>query len=586
MDIDKGESSYKEDNPDLPNRPLYISENHSVHTKIEHEADSNSYENEIHQKIEYLSCGHRIYGSKLCILCLTNINFEEPKDMSYGECPRCKRQNNGNNWCGSCAKDIYISTLPKEILDYISILPKEVRSSIKYFHELNISSTSVSSFFEFIPWVRLQNIKFLAEGGSGKVYTAEWLNGEIENINFNEDIVKRKASSQFVVLKPVSTNEFLSHYSAAKEVSPKIFGITFDASATFIVMKLFKENVRTSITRDYWNLFWLERMWPPIPEEIPTAYVDLIVRCWNPNPKKRPSSEEVSRILFDLRLLILYYTEILSEYLNSKEAMDNDNLSERIHSPIISNIKQSQDIAECQSKLEAFRNMVKFFKDDLIRLKTPAPKNIEQHPESSTSKIFNFLDDINLYLNPLSTSNNFNIVKNSEEWFRARIQISWDVTDQSPGLLGSLRIQNKNTGESTTINDQLDLTLRRLQWKVSVQPGTYVFAINDGTGEKFSGEFQVAQGTPVGGAKASDATKKDDNKSVNQVNNGKAITNGNLKSVDQKSSIPFTPTLSQGSHKTQAPMSPASTNVVASARKSDAIMMSPKAGLFLSLGII
>ncbi|CAG8720313.1 13094_t:CDS:2, partial [Racocetra fulgida] len=63
----------------------------------------------------------------------------------------------------------------------------------------------------------------------------------------------------------------------------------------------------------------------------------------------------------------------------------------------------------------------------------------------------------------------------------------------------------EDTGESTTINDRLDLTLRRLQWKVSVPSGTYVFAINDGTGEKFSGEFQVAQGVPVGGSnKASD----------------------------------------------------------------------------------
>ncbi|CAG8759202.1 29835_t:CDS:1, partial [Racocetra persica] len=132
----------------------------------------------------------------------------------------------------------------------------------------------------------------------------------------------------------------------------------------------------------------------------------------------------------------------------------------------------------------------------------------------------------------------------------ARIQIGWDITGQSSGLFGSLHIQNRDTGESTTINDQVDLTLRRLQWKVSVPPGTYVFTINDGTGEKFSGEFQVAQGIPVGSSdKASDVTKK-------EVDNDKAMTHGNSKSVG--------PTSSQDSSKSQAPMSSASTTKVAS----------------------
>jgi hypothetical protein len=172
----------------------------------------------------------------------------------------------------------------------------------------------------------------------------------------------------------------------------------------------------------------------------------------------------------------------------------------------------------------------------------------------------------------------------------ARIQISWDITDSAPTLLGSLRIQNKNSGESTTINDQLDLTLRKLQWKVNVQPGTYIFAINDGSGEKFSGEFQVAQGTPVGSGNAGGGNvgkKSDDNKGVNQVNNDKAKTHDNSKSVGQKSSITFTPTPSHDLPKSQGPKSPsAPTNSVQSARKSDAVMMNPKAGMLLSLGAI
>ncbi|CAG8442497.1 152_t:CDS:2 [Acaulospora morrowiae] len=80
----------------------------------------------------------------------------------------------------------------------------------------------------------------------------------------------------------------------------------------------------------------------------------------------------------------------------------------------------------------------------------------------------------------------------------ANILVSWELTGPTPMILGSLRIQNKDTGESMNINDSLDLSIRRLQWRVSVSPGTYILAINDGSGEKFSGEFQVVQGKSLG----------------------------------------------------------------------------------------
>ncbi|KAF0474167.1 hypothetical protein F8M41_024746 [Gigaspora margarita] len=163
----------------------------------------------------------------------------------------------------------------------------------------------------------------------------------------------------------------------------------------------------------------------------------------------------------------------------------------------------------------------------------------------------------------------------------ARIQISWDVKDQAPSLFGSLRIQNKNAGGSITINDKLDLTLRKLQWKVSVSPGTYMFAINDGTGEKFSDEFQVVQGIPVGCDNVGGANVGK-GRSVNQVNNDKGMINENSKSVGQKSSH----TSSQDIPKSQVPMSLASMNSATPTHKFDAVMMNSKAGLLLSLGAI
>ncbi|CAG8442487.1 151_t:CDS:1 [Acaulospora morrowiae] len=61
-------------------------------------------------------------------------------------------------------------------------------------------------------------------------------------------------------------------------------------------------------------------------------------------------------------------------------------------------------------------------------------------------------------------------------------------------ILGSLRIQNKDTGESININNSLDLSIHRLQWSLSISSETYILTINDGSGENFFVEFQVVQG--------------------------------------------------------------------------------------------
>ncbi|CAG8788813.1 36350_t:CDS:2, partial [Gigaspora margarita] len=110
-------------------------------------------------------------------------------------------------------------------------------------------------------------------------------------------------------------------------------------------------------------------------------------------------------------------------------------------------------------------------------------------------------------------------------------------------IIDCLRIQNKNTVESIIIND-------KLQWKVSVSPGTYMFAINDGTDDNFLG-------IPVGGDNVGGANVGK-GRSANQVNNDKGMINENSESVGQKSSY----TSSQDIPKSQVPMSPASINSV------------------------
>ncbi|CAG8788002.1 27246_t:CDS:1, partial [Dentiscutata erythropus] len=81
--------------------------------------------------------------------------------------------------------------------------------------------------------------------------------------------------------------------------------------------------------------------------------------------------------------------------------------------------------------------------------------------------------------------------------------ITWAVNGVAPTILGSLKIRNKATNEDTTIEEALDLSKLSKQWKVNVQPGQYLFVINDGSGERFSGNFNVISGVPLSGAPSS-----------------------------------------------------------------------------------
>jgi hypothetical protein len=70
------------------------------------------------------------------------------------------------------------------------------------------------------------------------------------------------------------------------------------------------------------------------------------------------------------------------------------------------------------------------------------------------------------------------------------IPITW--TTSAPATQpGTLNVINKNTQNTTLISDNLDLNAKKLDWVVNVDPGTYNLALNDGSGNVFSGAFDV-----------------------------------------------------------------------------------------------
>ena len=62
---------------------------------------------------------------------------------------------------------------------------------------------------EWIPYDKLQDIKYLTEGGCSKIYTAEWINGRYFEWNSKKQQLTRQFESgiQYVVLKRLENVE-------------------------------------------------------------------------------------------------------------------------------------------------------------------------------------------------------------------------------------------------------------------------------------------------------------------------------------------------------------------------------------------
>src|ERR1044071_698291 len=76
----------------------------------------------------------------------------------------------------------------------------------------------------------------------------------------------------------------------------------------------------------------------------------------------------------------------------------------------------------------------------------------------------------------------------------AVLPVTWETDGPTPQP-GTLSVVNRDTQDTKTISDEVDLDAKKLDWTVDVEPGEYHFVLNDGSGEKFSGPFTVVQGT-------------------------------------------------------------------------------------------
>src|SRR6266498_297572 len=102
-----------------------------------------------------------------------NLDFYEQLilDQEFGLCPECNQPNTAYDWCKECYSKKFQQNFGNWTSgnDHID----------KFIQESQLNARINFELLEWIPYNRLRNIQFLAQGGFSTVYKAFWLDGQI-----------------------------------------------------------------------------------------------------------------------------------------------------------------------------------------------------------------------------------------------------------------------------------------------------------------------------------------------------------------------------------------------------------------------
>ena len=92
-------------------------------------------------------------------------------------CPECNKPNTDYSWCNKCNAKRFQQDFPNWTSgnNYIDNFIQKTQLNAEWSEEV----------LEWIPYNRLTNIKYLAKGGFSTVYNARWLDGYIENWDYD-----------------------------------------------------------------------------------------------------------------------------------------------------------------------------------------------------------------------------------------------------------------------------------------------------------------------------------------------------------------------------------------------------------------
>src|SRR6266487_3778500 len=102
-----------------------------------------------------------------------DLDFYEQEilNQKYGLCPECNQPNTLNDWCKECYSKKFQQNFGNWTSgnDHID----------KFIQESQLNARNRYELLEWIPYNRLRNIQFLAQGGFSTVYEAIWLDNSV-----------------------------------------------------------------------------------------------------------------------------------------------------------------------------------------------------------------------------------------------------------------------------------------------------------------------------------------------------------------------------------------------------------------------
>ncbi|GET55671.1 kinase-like domain-containing protein [Rhizophagus irregularis DAOM 181602=DAOM 197198] len=163
---------------------------------------------------------------------------------------------------------------------------------------------------EWIPYNNLQNFEYLTEGGFSEIYTATWIDGKYEEWDSKEIKLKRFGDIK-IILKKLGNVESANRrwFEEAKThltISNKwpqfvqCFGLTQDLSNGSFMLVMYKmdTDLRKYLQQTHNQLTWKEKI--KIAYGTPLRYANLMKKCWDADPVRRPDINTLVGEIFDM----------------------------------------------------------------------------------------------------------------------------------------------------------------------------------------------------------------------------------------------------------------------------------------------
>ena len=152
-----------------------------------------------------------------------NLDFYEQLilNQKYGLCPECNQPNTDDDWCKECYS--------KEFQQNFGNWTSGNEHIDKFIQDSQLNARSAFEMLEWIPYNRLRNIQFLAQGGFSTVYEAIWLDNSVTKWDYSkqdwerhvEDLCEQdyKDAINPKIKNPLKSNEKYGYLVALKSLN-------------------------------------------------------------------------------------------------------------------------------------------------------------------------------------------------------------------------------------------------------------------------------------------------------------------------------------------------------------------------------